>query len=221
MKLSLDRTLRLVWLAIGVLLLAALAAALVFVAAGLLRTRGATGAAERAASTAYARSLPEPVPGAPLVVRGTSTRIVPLERAASPGYPLSGRREGLANVVFVDPGGGARPLLARPALIRAMRYPVEGADAAAHGPWITYEVVTGGTVRLLASAIDGTALRTVVEPPLRYVAHHPWDAARILVYARDGDRLRAFLYDVAAARLVPLPALDEAVAANGGPHPAR
>lgn len=224
MKPSLDRALRLVWLAIGVLLLGAVAVSLVLLVAGHLRTRGATEQAVRAAVGRPAGEPREVVVGMPEPLRGTGTRIAFVEHASAAPAPRAGagRRQGVVNVVFLDADGGARLLLERPALIREVRYPPADSGAAdAHpGGWITYEIVfadgaaaapdPAAPSALYLSTVDGRALRPVVEPPLRYRAHHPFGAGRILVYAAGADspRQRAFVYDVAAGTLTPFAALD-------------
>ncbi len=66
------------------------------------------------------------------------------------------------------------------------------------------------------SELDGTGLRPVIWPPLRYRSHRPWGEGRILVLAADESSApRSFLYDVAQRRLTPFAALDSAVAEAG------
>lgn len=222
MKPSLDRALRIVWLAIGVLLLASLAAALLFVAAGFLRTRTAPDEAARAAGDAVAPPSGPLRPGRAVDVAGTATRLVPVVHGGghAPGLAAPGRIEGLANVVFLDPDGGARLLLDRPALVRTLWHPTE--EGAGQGPWIAYEIAFGGGAApgppgLYVSDLDGTNLRPVIRPPLRYRSHQPWSEGRILVVAADESGApRTFLYDVAEGRLTPFAALDSAVAEAAG-----
>ena len=215
MKLSLDRVLKWTWLAIGVLLLASLLIALAFVTAGYLRTRGATEAADRVVADGAA---PRESRGVRLTlprdVRGTETRIAFVVREGGAGgrLPEPGRVQGVENVVFVDPDGSARLLLERAAEIREVRFPAPGEtdDGAA---WITYEIAAERGAALYVSGVDGRGLRAVVEPPLRYVAHRPFGAGRILVYAAEaGGPQRALLYDVASGSAVPLASLDSVAA---------
>jgi hypothetical protein len=236
MRPSLDRTLKWIWLAIGVLLMVTLVAALVFALAGFLRTRGASDAAAAAvgggtaaaAAVELRASLPEPIDG-------TTTRIVFLERvrgghAPAPGA-IPGRRGGIANVAFVDGAGRVSLLLDRAAYIREVRYPVPAAARSAAGTdvvtWLTYEIAFEDTdgdgtiderdaIGLYVGDLEGRDLRPVVEPPLRLRAHRPFGDARIVVQAEEpGGGARAFLYDVATGRVEPFTALDSAVALAG------
>ena len=221
MKLSLDRVLKWTWLVIGVLLLGSLLAALVFVAAGFLRTRGATDAAEEVVAEGVE---PRERRGVRLTlprdVRGTETRVAFVVREGGAGGRLAepGRVQGVENVVFVDPDGSARLLLDRAAEIREVRFPAPGDAGEEAAAWITYEIAGGRGAALYVSGVDGRGLRAVVEPPLRYVAHRAFGAGRILVYAaEDGVPQRAFLYDVVSGSVVPFAALDSVAArARGG-----
>lgn len=215
MKPSLDRILKVVWLAIGGLLLGSLLVALVFVAAGFLRTRGASEAATAAASGVPSSSARPARAAAALAVAGTDTRLVPVERGGgTPPLSGPGRLHGLVNAVFLDPGGEARLLLDRPALIRSVWYPAANGEETAGSSWIAWEIAfgeaaAGAPSALYLSDLDGRTLRPVVEPPLRYRAHQSWDAGRILVFAEDeAGTPRAFLYDDARRRLAPFAALD-------------
>jgi hypothetical protein len=230
MRLTLDRALRIVWLAIGVLLLGVLLVSLVLVLAGFLRTRGATEAAAGAAAEGV-RGAPEAGvrAGLPEALAGTSTRVVFLERArpgAAEGAPAAGRRGGLVNLVFLDPDGGARLLLDRPAYIREVRYPPAepgaGAPGAEPAPWLTYEMALEDSdgdgmlgerdaAGLYVSDVDGGRLRPVVEPPLRVRGYRRHGAGELLVYVTGEDGAeRALLYGVEAGRLSPFVALDSA-----------
>jgi hypothetical protein len=213
MKPSLDRALRIVWLVIGVLLLGTLLISLVFVAAGFLRTRGAAEAADRAVAEGVAGEAEGGVRlTLPQAMRATETRIafVAREGGRAARAPEPGRVQGVVNVVFLDADGSARLLLDRPAEIREVHFPAAEGESDASRPWITYEIDFEGEVGLYLSDVDGRALRPVAVPPLRYLAHRPFGAGRLLVYALDGDppRQRAYLYDPAAASLEPFTALD-------------
>jgi hypothetical protein len=154
-------------------------------------------------------------------------------------YGDEGRPGAEVNVMFLD-AAGARLLLDRPAFIHRVSYPQPdpepGMDPSAGRAWISYVLAlddTNGNGRLDerdASALyvtdrDGRNLRPVLRPPLRYKEHDGLDAGRILVYAleppagaeveEDRMRQRAFIYDVASARLSPYAALDSAAARAG------
>jgi hypothetical protein len=213
MKPSLDRALRIVWLVIGVLLLGTLLVSLVFVAAGFLRTRGAGEAADRAVAEGVAGEAGGGVRlTLPQAMRGTDTRIafVAREGGRAARAPEPGRVQGVVNVVFLDADGAARLLLDRPAEIREVHFPAAGVAEEGMEGWITYEIGSGGEVGLYLSDLTGRALRPVAVPPLRYLAHRPFGAGRLLVSALDGDppRQRAFLYDPEAGSLEPFTALD-------------
>jgi len=237
MKLSLDRTFRIVWLVVGGLILLAL---LIGGVLALLQLFGNAGAGDDAARIANeARTAPRKVPAVrydlPQPIRGTSTRIVLVEDGGSSGYSGYGRgRESFVNAVFVD-AAGARLLLDRPAWIREVRFPRPGdAPADPAWTWISYVMALEDTDRngilgpldpmgLYVTDLDGRGLRPVLLPPLRYQRHQPLDGGRMLVYAleppagedrADEERMRqrAYVYDVAAARLSPYTALDSATA---------
>lgn len=209
MKPSLDRTLKLLWLAIGVLLLTILAAGGVLILAQWIGNRGAADAAVRVASEARApREEPRAVRyGPPMPIRGTATRIVMVGYGTGhygPGltgeYGDGGRRSGAeVNVMFLD-AAGARLLLDRPAFIHRVSYPQPdlepGMDLPAGAAWISYVLALDDTNRngrlderdasaLYVSNLDGKNLRPVLRPPLRYESHHALDAGRILVYALE------------------------------------
>ena len=237
MKLSLDRSLRVIWLLIGVLLLAFLLAGGAMVVAQLVGNLGAREDAERVASQARP---PRQEAGAvrfgpPEVVRGTATRVARVEsgRAWQPGSE-SGLGDGyptpvLVNLIFLD-DRGARLLLDRPAYIARVDLPA--ADGPARG-WIAYRMAlddanrdgrvdAGDPLSLYLSDLEGRNLRPVVRPPLRVTDYRMLDADRLLVYAlepaagqpaaEDRWRQRAFVYDAAAGTLTPHAALDSAAA---------
>lgn len=245
MKPSLDRTLKLLWLAIGALLLLFLGAGVVMAVSQAVRNAGAGKDAARVASEGR-RVRPEPRAvryGLPQSVRGTDTRIVLVSHGDGdvPGGYDRGTRgeEGWVNVVFLD-GGEARLLLDHPAYIRDIAWPGldDGGGPGADSPqaWITYVMAVDDSdgdgrlghrdrVGLYVSDLEGRSLRPVVRPPLRYASHQALGAGRMLVYAleppagEEGDegrmRQRAFLYDAASGRLSPYAALDSAAARAG------
>lgn len=235
MKLSLDRTFRIVWLVVGGLLLVVLLVAGFLVAAQWLGNAGAADDALQVAREAVpARDEPRALRyGAPQPVRGTSTRIIPVyaQPARDGGLYASGAQEAWVNAIFLD-DGGARLLLDRAGWIRDVRYPAPD-DADSVRTWITYVMAlddSDGDGRLdhrdrpglYVSDVEGRTLRPVLTPPLRYLSHHAMDGERILVYALEpaageadddeGLRQRAFVYDVAGGRLAPYAALDSAAA---------
>ncbi|HEY0018939.1 MAG TPA: hypothetical protein VGC13_21745 [Longimicrobium sp.] len=210
MKPSLDRTLKLLWLAIGVLLLTLLAAGGVMILAQWIGNRGAGDAAVQVASENRApREEPRAVRyGPPMPIRGTATRIVMVGYGTGhtygPGlsgdYDDEGRRPGAeVNVMFLD-AAGARLLLDRPAFIHRVSYPqpdpAPGMELPAGPPWISYVLSLDDANRngrlderdasaLYVSDLDGKNLRPVLRPPLRYESHHVLDAGRMLVYALE------------------------------------
>ena len=242
MKISLDRTFRIVWLVVGGLLLVFLLVAGVLVAAQWIGNAGAADDAVRVAREARpAREEPRAVRyGTPRPVRGTRTRIVLVgygeayeSTATEFGIYGSGREASWVNVVFMD-DEAARLLLDRPAYIRDVSYPDSrnGVRTDTLQTWITYQMALEDgdgngrldrrdPVGLYVSDVEGRALRPVLRPPLRYVGHEVLDGERMLVYAldpagRETDerrmRQRAFVYDVASGRLAPHAALDSAAA---------
>lgn len=208
MRIPLDRTLKLLWLAIGVVLLLFLAAGGVMILSGVVRNMGAGEEAVRVASQDRPmREEPRAVRyGPPEPVLGTDMRIVLVHngRGYAPGMVSDSYGRGAAgvsvNVMFVDPGGGVRLLLDRPGFIREVSYPgvPHGMPAPEVPPvrreWISYLMAlddTNGNGRLderdatalYATDLNGRALRPVIRPPLRYQSHAPLGPTRMLVYA--------------------------------------
>jgi hypothetical protein len=244
MKPSLDRTVKLIWLAIGALLLLLIAVGGVMMLAQAIGNAGAGREATRVASdTAAMVTEAHPVRyGMPDSIRGTATRIVMVGDGSGTAY--GGRSESSVytgqgsgrdvNVMFMD-AGGVRLLLDRPAFIRDVSYPGHTADEAPRA-WISYVVALDDTdrsgrldsrdaVALYVTDLEGRNLRPVLSPPLRYQSHQALDASRILVYALqppagaevDDDRMRqrAFIYDVASGQLAPYAAMDSAAERAG------
>jgi hypothetical protein len=241
MKLSLDRTLKLIWLAIGALLLLLLAIGGVMMLTQAIGNRGAGDAAVRVVSEAGTpREEPRAVRyEAPVAIRGTTTRLVAVRygRAYQPdggGYASGARysSEMVSNVIFLD-AQGARLLLDRPAHIESIDYPGREEDVQR---WIAYQIAFDDTSRdgkldrrdataLYVTDLEGRNLRPVLRPPLRLRATHVLDAGRMLVYALeppagaavDEDRMRqrAFIYDVASGQVAPYAALDSAAERAG------
>lgn len=242
MKLTLDRTLRWIWLLIGAAVLLLLLVGGFMVAAQMIGNAGAgDDAAQVAREAAPAPDAMRPVRyGLPRAIPGTDTRIVLVGGgegyAGSSGAYDAYSRGGdgpYVNAVFVD-ARGARLLVDRPASIHRVRLPGDGptpADSTA--PWITYLMALddgdgNGRVDerdprgLYVTDRDGRNLRPVLRPPLRYESHQALDAARMLVYALEPAaggradqgrmRQRAFVYDVASGQLSPYAALDSAAA---------
>jgi hypothetical protein len=227
-----------VWLAIGILLLALLVAAVVFVAREALGGRGGGASAPDGArrDSAARAAAAEPLRyDTPQPVRGSATRIVPIRRGS--GYTYQSRAssrsssgEGpMVNVAFLE-GDGARLLLDRPAYIRDLTFP--GSTGAAAGDslrWIVYEMALedgDGNGRideldprsLYVSGVDGRGLRRVL--PAGYELRD-WSAqpggslvatALQLGEGRAPMRERAFVLD-AAGPVRPYAALDSVVAA--------
>jgi hypothetical protein len=243
MKPSLDRTVKLIWLAIGALLLLLLAVGGVMMLAQAVGNAGAGREAARVVSDTAAK-VREAHPvryGMPDSIRGTATRIV---MVGDGGSAYDSRRESYAstgegsgrdvNVMFLD-ADGVRLLLDRPAYLRAVSYPGAGPDEAPRA-WISYVVALDDTdrsgrldgrdaVALYVTDLDGRNLRPVLSPPLRYQSHQALDASRILVYALqppagkevDENRMRqrAFIYDVRSGQLAPYIAMDSAAERAG------
>lgn len=242
MKLSLDRTLKLMWLGIGALLLVFLAVGGLMILGQVIGNAGAASEAERVASAAPAaaqqRTDARPVRYfMPDSILGTATRIIRVGDGTGGGYGRGGYssasyEEGrVVNVMFMD-ASGVRLLLDRPAFIRDLSYP-EGNERNPARAWISYVIAVDDTdgsgeldgrdaLALYVTDLEGRNLRPVLRPPLRYRGHAALDATRILVYALeapstkrvDEDRLRqrAFVYDVASGQLSPYAALDSAAA---------
>ncbi|HEX6369315.1 MAG TPA: hypothetical protein VF006_10310 [Longimicrobium sp.] len=244
MKPSLDRTLKILWLAIGALLLLVLMAGGLMVLAQVIGNADAGREAARAVGgpPAAAREARPVRYGMPDSIRGTGTRIVLVSAGAGPAY--ESRRESYGsssqgtgtevNVMFLD-GDGVRLLLDRAASIREVSYPRAGADEAPR-EWISYVLALDDTdrsgaldardgVALYVTDLDGRNLRPVLSPPLRYQAHDALGPSRILVYALQGApgaaaddermRQRAFIYDVRSGQLAPYAALDSAAERAG------
>jgi hypothetical protein len=240
MKLSLDRTLRIIWLLIGILLLGFLVAGGVMILAQVIGNMGAGEAAVRVANEKSSAPREEPRAiryGGPQAIRGTTTRLIPVgagrgyvpERA---GYAASGpsRDEFVANIIFLD-DQGARLLLDRPAYVGTLTYPQRDEDVQR---WIEYTIAFDDTNRdgrldsrdglaLYVSDLEGRNLRPVLRPPLRLVETEVLDAGRMLVLALEPPpgqqavdekrmRQRTFIYDVASGRLTPYAALESAAA---------
>jgi hypothetical protein len=240
MKLSLDRSLRMIWLLIGILLLLLLLAGGAMIVAQLVGNLGAGDDAVRVVSQAQppreeARAVRY---GEPHPIRGTATRLVQVEygRAFSPdgGYASGGRytRETVVNLIFVD-AQGARLLLDRPAYVGSVSWPRPDEPARS---WIVYQISLDDANRdgkldardptsLYVSDLEGRNLRPVIRPPLRVKDYRMLDADRVLVYALEPPagpavaeerwRQRAFVYDAAAGRLSPYATLDSAATRAG------
>ena len=207
MKLSLDRTFRVVWLVVGGLVLLFLLVGGVLVAVQWIGNAGAADDAVRVATESRpAREDFRPVRyGMPVSVRGTSTRMVLVGAGESSGrssaydYDYGDRGPGpWINVVFLD-ASGARMLLDRPAYIRSVDHPEPAGDGTPSNPmqtWITYvmalddsnrneEVESQDAPGLYVSDVEGRNLRPVLRPPLRYTSHQAMEGGRILVYALE------------------------------------
>jgi hypothetical protein len=242
MKPSLDRTVKLLWLVIGALLLLFLAIGAVMMLSQVIGNRGAGSEAARVAAAPAAAPAAQPVRyGMPDSIRGTATRIVMVNAG---GLTYESRRESYSssaparaetNVMFLDDDDGVRLLLDRPAYIRDVSYPKPGEEGAPRA-WISYVLALDDTdrsgkldspdrVALYVTDLEGRNLRPVLSPPLRYQSHRALGPARILVYALqppagaavDEYRMpqRAFIYDVASGRLAPYAALDSAAERAG------
>ena len=210
MNLTFDRALKVLWMAIGVILLGFLLFAAVFLIGDLIGNLGAGDEAVRVAQEERpAREEALAVRYShPVAVRGTATRLVFIDYgqgSGGSGYSPSSRYPGAAqhvNVAFVS-GGGARLLVNRPALIREVDYPgvagpspePQAADTVARG-WITYQIAlddTNGNRRLderdrfalYVSDLEGRNLRPVLEPRLRYRSHSTLSPTQLLVYALE------------------------------------
>jgi hypothetical protein len=206
-KASLNRTLALLWLAIGVLLLLFLVGVLGMIVMQAIRNAGAGSEAVRIATADQPmRQEPRAIRySPPLEVRGTQTKIVMVSYGTDHepavvfdgGYASSGPQTANVNVIFVD-ANGARLLLDRPAYIREVSYPRMAPEAPSDPPrdWITYVVALDDTngngelehrdaATLYITDLDGRNFRPVVRPPLRYHHHSVLDPARILVYALE------------------------------------
>jgi hypothetical protein len=240
MKLSVERALRAIWLAIGVLLLGFLLVFAVVAVTGWIRTMGADEAAVRVAKESGAPreeahavrlSMPDSVRGgrAMIVLVGSGPDV---QGGYGAGSSRSGRQPATVNVIFLD-GLGARLLLDSPAYVAEVRYP-QVRDSSAAGQrqnWIAYHMALedgNGNGRLderdprslYVSDLEGRNLRPLVRPPLRLLDYRALGPGRILVYAlepppgrqvpEDRMRQRAFVYDVATGKVLPFTALDAA-----------
>ncbi|HEX8318224.1 hypothetical protein [Longimicrobium sp.] len=235
MKLSVDRALRAIWLAIGVLLLGFLVVFAVVAVTGWIRTMGADEAAVRVArESGQPREEARAVRlGMPDSIRGSTAMIAMVGN----GQGYQGRYRGdkehspPVNVVFLD-DQGARLLLDRPAYIGEVRYPrPRDPSASASQNWISYQVAMedgngNGQLddrdprSLYVTDLEGRNLRPVIRPPMRLLEHQAIGPGRILVYAleppqgqqvtEDRMRQRAFVYETATGKLLPFNALDAA-----------
>jgi hypothetical protein len=215
MKLPLDRSLKLLWFAIGVLLLLFLAGAGVMILSEVIGNAGAGREASRVASDPRPADEPRPAAvryGLPRPIRGTETRMVMVDHgrgyvgsSAGDSYSSRSRSGPEANVMFLD-AGGVRLLLDRPAYIREVSYPLPDASNGATGEaeaapreWISYVMALDDdngdkrvdgrdAVALYVTDLQGRNLRPVIRPPLRYQAHEAFGAGRILVYALEPPR---------------------------------
>lgn len=210
MKLSLDRSFRVIWLVVGGLVLLFLLVGGVLVAVQWIGNAGAADDAVRIASEAQpSRDEPRAVRyGTPQRMRGTDTRIVLMSYGAAhepsgSAYGVYDTRAGdgatWVNAVFLN-AGGARLLLDRPAYIRDVRYPVLEGRGYPEGDslqaWITYVMAVDDTDRngrldhrdregLYVSDVEGRALRPVLRPPLVYTSHQAMEGGRMLIYALE------------------------------------
>lgn len=250
MKLSLERSFRIIWVAVGGLLLLGLLVVGVMVVVQLI---GNAGAGDQAVRVARESTAPRANPhearavryGVPRRIRGTETRLVLVgygdgyqRMGIAPATSYGIHEEGGAqvNVIFLD-GDEARLLVDRPAYLHGVSYPEAHLGSAdSLQTWISYVMATedgNGDGRLderdpaglYVTDLDGRGLRAVLPARLRYEAHELLGVGRILVYALEPpagaavaeERMpqRAFVYDVAAARLSPYAALDSAVTRAG------
>ncbi|MDB4951762.1 MAG: hypothetical protein JWM27_4411 [Gemmatimonadetes bacterium] len=234
----LNRTLKIVWLVIGLLLLAGLVVGGVSVLLSFSRSGGDGGVAVAGAPASAAKRPPQALRyDAPVAVRGTDWRIMPVRRAAEAeddGSSYGAPARTVVNVIFLGPGGQARLLLDRPAVISAISFPGRAAaDGDSTASWNTYEIAFddtdhdgrlggGDRVGLYVSAPDGTGLRAVLPAGTVPRAHVPLDGSRMLVLALvpPADRTlperrweqRAFVYDAASGRTLALAAVDSLAA---------
>lgn len=150
--------------------------------------------------------------GLPQSIRGSTTQVVEVYHgAAQPLLSSSvgsgeygrGRAEGpRVNVIFLEPDGGSRLLLDRPALITALHYPRPDLDFDSTQRFIAYELVLEDTDRngrlteddartLHVSDVTGNDLRPVLHPGLRL---------RRFAVSRDGRELHVLALDSTRAR---------------------
>ncbi|HEY0025071.1 MAG TPA: hypothetical protein VGB24_19310 [Longimicrobium sp.] len=240
MKLSVDRALRAIWLAIGVLLLGFLLVFAVVAVTGWIRTMGADEAAVRVArESGQPREEARAVRvGMPDSIRGSSVMIAMVGNGrdylvrefAMRGY-AGHKGAPMVNVMFLD-DQGARLLLDRAAYITEVRYPrPRDPSASTSQNWISYQVAMedgngNGQLddrdprSLYVTDLEGRNLRPVIRPPMRLLEHQAIGPGRILVYAleppqgqqvaEDRMRQRAFVYETATGKLLPFTALDAA-----------
>jgi hypothetical protein len=231
MKLSVDRALRAIWLAIGVLLLGFLLVFAVVAVTGWIRTMGADEAAVRVArESGQPREEARAVRlGMPDSIRGSTAMIAMVGNVE--GHQGRYKEQPPVNVVFLD-DQGARLLLDRPAYIAEVRYPRPHDSAApASQNWISYQVAMedgngNGQLddrdprSLYVTDLEGRNLRPVIQPPMRLLEHQAIGPGRILVYALEPPRgqqvaeermrQKAFVYETATGKLLPFAALDAA-----------
>ena len=203
----LDRSLKLVWLVIGSLLLLGLVAGLVASAVSFFASGGGGGGSgEASVPAAGAQGARDVLPvryGTPKPVPGSAFRVAEVRAPVAEGDDDDGgssRSRGreetqLVNLLFLSPGeGGGRLLLDRPARIESTDYPVEGDSAR---PWITYRIAfrdTDGDGRLsvldraglFTSTLGGDSLRPVLPEGMRLLAQSPLgDGRRLVVLALE------------------------------------
>jgi hypothetical protein len=231
----LDRAVKVVWLAIGVLVLVGLAIAGVSVLLSFMQSGGEPDASQPAAREAHASTGGAALRyDAPRPIRGVEWRLMPVRRTSDlpdPGSSSGTPSRALVNAIFLAPGGQARLLLDRPAFIRSIDLPGESADSARG--WIAYEIAfrdtdrdgrlgPGDRAELYVSAPDGTGLRPVLPTGVLPRAHVALDAGRMLVLGllppadttvpeRRWEQ-RAYVYDAASGRAQPLAAVDSLAA---------
>ena len=161
-------------------------------------------------------------------------------RVSKAGYVGYGQEGPTANVVFLPPGDApGRLLFDRPAYIKEVSYPGnESGHADSLQRWISYEVVLEDSNgdgkldddderQLMVSNLEGTHLVRVLPARWRLKDYSVRDDHRTMVITafelpKSGERFedrraaeRAFVYDVATAKLAPLAALDSVVERAG------
>jgi hypothetical protein len=231
----LDTWVKAVWLAIGVLALVGLVVAGVSVLLSFVQSGGEPSALSpleaRAASGSGGAALRY---DAPVPIRGSRWRLMPVRRtqdAPDPGSASGTPSRAMVNAIFLGPAGEARLLLDRPAFIRAVDLPGEGADSTRG--WLAFEAAFADTdgdarlgaadrVALYVSAADGTGFRPVLPAGVVPRAHAWLDDGRMLVLglappadAGTPERRwpqRAYLYDPASGRSRPLASVDSLAA---------
>jgi hypothetical protein len=232
----LDRTLKIVWLAIGLLLLAGIVVAGISVLLSFVQSGGEPSASSpREATAAQSASAAALRYDAPVSIHGSPWRLIAVRRstdAADYGASSGAPSRAVVNVVFLGPDGSARLLLDRPAFVRAIDVPGAGSpDSAAR--WIAYEAAftdtdgdgqlgAGDRVGLYVTALDGTGFRPVLPKGTVPRAHAVLDPGHLLVLALvpPADPLaperrweeRAFVHDAASGTTRPLAAVDTLVA---------